>query len=676
MLFELLRSFLIIFLFAIIISAIFIRFKISPIIGFLLTGIIVGPSVLGLIHDAHLIETFAEFGIIFLMFLIGVEFSIKKLIAYRREILFAGLIQVGLTIFFVSIITLLFLNKSLKIGIFFGSLIAMSSTALVLKILMDKGELTTSYGRVSFGILIFQDLCVILIMLLIPILSKEEGSIKDILFVFSKSLAILGCTFIVSLYFFPLILHQIVKTRSRELFLMSILVLSLGTAFFSYKLGLSLALGAFLAGMVISESEYALQTVAEIKPFKDLLMAIFFISVGLLLKPYFLFANLKLTILIVLLIFLIKFVGIFFSTLFISKSLRISLLTGFILSQIGEFSLVLALEGKKYGLLEENWYQLFIGSSMITLFLTPFLIDRSHKLTDLLLEKISYKSYLRLKKIREGKREEEKAYLKDHTIVVGYGVGGQNVVYGLKTLKIPYVIVDLNPDTVKIYKSRGEPIFFGDATNIEVLRKLGIKTAKTLVIVIGDNISARKITFLARKENPDLYIIVRTRFVAEIEDLIKLGANEVIPEEFEASIEIFAKVLHYYKVPRNIIFELLEALRKNYYKAFRTLEKPLLESIENLEFLKDVATETYLIKKESPLIGLTIRALDLRSKTGATIIAIKRGEEFIVNPPANLTFKEKDILILIGSEEQLNKALIFLEDPIFYSIKSSFNKNL
>uniref|UniRef100_A0A7V4N3V7 Sodium:proton exchanger n=1 Tax=Thermodesulfobacterium geofontis TaxID=1295609 RepID=A0A7V4N3V7_9BACT len=528
---------------------------------------------------------------------------------------------------------------------------------------------------VCFGILIFQDLCVILLMLLIPVLGEEKGSIKDILFVFSKSLAILSCTFMASLYFFPLILHQIVKTRSRELFLMTILVLSLGTAFFSYKLGLSLALGAFLAGVVISESEYALQTIAEIKPLKDLLMAIFFISVGLLLKPYFLFANLKLTILIVLLIFLTKFIGIFFSTLLISKSLRISLLTGFILSQIGEFSLVLALEGKKYGLLEENWYQLFIGSSMITLFLTPFLIDKSHKLTDLLLEKISYKSYLRLKKIKEEKRE-EKAYLKDHTIVIGYGVGGQNIVYGLKTLKIPYVIVDLNPNTVKTFKSKGEPIFFGDATNVEVLRKLGVKTAKTLVVVIGDNISARKIIFLARRENPDLYIIIRTKFVAEIEDLIKLGANKVIPEEFEASIEIFAKVLHYYKIPRNVIFELLEILRKNYYKAFRTLEKPFLESIDNLEFLKDVATETYLIKKESPLIGITIRALDLRSKTGATIIAIKRGEEFIVNPPANLSFKEKDILILIGSEEQLNKALNFLEDPISYSIKSTFIRNL
>jgi len=232
MVFEFLKSFLVIFVFAIITNLIFIRFKISPIIGFLVTGVIVGPSILGLIHDYHLIETFAEFGVIFLMFVIGVEFSIKKLIAYRKEILIAGLFQVSLIILIVSFITLFFLHKSLEIGIFFGSLVAMSSTALVLKILMDRGELTTSYGRVCFGILIFQDLCVILIMLLIPILGGKKGSISDIFLILGKSLTILGCAFIADLYLFPMILHQIVKTRSRELFLMTILVLSLGTAFF------------------------------------------------------------------------------------------------------------------------------------------------------------------------------------------------------------------------------------------------------------------------------------------------------------------------------------------------------------------------------------------------------------------------------------------------------------
>ena len=669
MLFELLKSFLIIFVFAIIISSIFIRFKISPVIGFLLTGIIVGPSALGLIQDRHLIETFAEFGVIFLMFIIGVEFSIKKLIAYRKEILIVGLIQVVLTILTVTLITLFLLKKSLSTGIFFGSLVAMSSTALVLKILMDRGELTTSYGRVCFGILIFQDLCVILIMLLIPILGGKKGSIIDIFFILGKSLAILSCAFIAGLYIFPLIFHQIVKTRSRELFLMTILVLSLGTAFFSYKLGLSLALGAFLAGIVISESEYALQTIAEIKPIKDLLMAIFFISVGLLLKPYFIFSNLKLTVLTILLILLIKISTAFLSAFIVSKNLRISLLTGLILAQTGEFSLVLALEGKNFGLIEEKWYQIFIGSSIVTLFLTPFLIEWSHKLTDLFLEKISHKSYLKLKRRREKKKKEEKTHLRDHTIVVGYGIGGQNIVYGLKTLNIPYVIIDLNPNTVKIYKKKGEPIFFGDAANVEILRKLGIQNAKALVIVIGDNISARKSTLFARKENPNLYIIVRTRFVAEIEDFVKLGANEVISEEFEASIEIFAKVLHYYKVPRNVILDLLESIRKNHYKAFRTPVKPLLTSIENLEFLREVVTETYLVKKESPLIGLTLKALDLRSKTGATIIAIKRNEKFIVNPSPNLTFKENDILILIGTETQLNAALTFLENPISFSLK-------
>ena len=451
MLFELLKSFLIIFVFAIIISSVFIRFKISPVIGFLLTGIIVGPSALGLIQDHHLIETFAEFGVIFLMFIIGVEFSIKKLIAYRKEILVVGLIQVVLTILTVTLITLFFLKKSLSTGIFFGSLVAMSSTALVLKILMDRGELTTSYGRVCFGILIFQDLCVILIMLLIPILGGKKGSIIDIFFILGKSLAILSCAFIAGLYIFPLIFHQIVKTRSRELFLMTILVLSLGTAFFSYKLGLSLALGAFLAGIVISESEYALQTIAEIKPIKDLLMAIFFISVGLLLKPYFIFSNLKLTVLTILLILLIKISTAFLSALIVSKNLRISLLTGLILAQTGEFSLVLALEGKNFGLIEEKWYQIFIGSSIVTLFLTPFLIEWSHKLTDLFLEKISHKSYLSFEK-RHFSEDilHQIGECLDREISVYLFGGGAMVIKGYKTSTKDIDICVINPEDIDV----------------------------------------------------------------------------------------------------------------------------------------------------------------------------------------------------------------------------------
>lgn len=185
---------------------------------------------------------------------------------------------------------------------------------------------------------------------------------------------------------------------------------------------------------------------------------------------------------------------------------------------------------------------------------------------------------------------------------------------------------------------------------------MGIQQAKALVIVIGDSISARKIVQIARRENPYIYIIIRTKFIAEIEDLIKLGANEVISEEFEASIEIFTKLLHYYKIPRNVIFDVLEDIRKNHYQAFRTPQKPKLKSIEDLEFLKNVAVETYLIKKDSPLIGLSLKTLDLRSKTGATIIAIKRNEEFLVNPSPNFIFKEGDLLIIIGTDKQLNKA--------------------
>ena len=552
---ELLRSFLFIFVVCIPTVLLAIRLNISPIIGFLIAGVLIGPSGVGLLKDAHLIETLAEMGVIFLMFTIGIEFSIKKLIAYRNEVLFTGFLQVSFTVVLIVILSLVFLKIPLSNGIFYGFLVAMSSTALVLKMLMDRGEINTPYGRSAFGVLIFQDLAVVFIILILPVLAGKDAHLVRLLFSIAKSFGLLMFLFLVAYYVVPYLFHQIVKTRSRELFLMTILALVLGTAFFSYKLGLSLALGAFLAGMVISESDYAYQSIAEIKPLKDLLMAIFFVSVGLLVNPKFLWEHFLTTFLLLGAILVVKFLGIFLATLLVNKTLRVSLLTTFYLLQIGEFSFVLALESKKFGLISEEFYQVFIGASIVSLFITPFWIQFSHNITDFILSRVSPKLYRRYQK-RKSLIKEDKTIFKDHTIVVGFGVAGKNVVYGLKSLKIPYVILEMNPITVKKYKQKGEPIYFGDATNREILLKFGIREAKALVISMSDVIAARKIVSIARKENPQLYIIVRSRFVAEIEELIKLGADEVIPEEFEVSIEIFAKVLETYKVPRNVIYEL------------------------------------------------------------------------------------------------------------------------
>ncbi|MBZ4681209.1 cation:proton antiporter [Thermodesulfobacterium sp.] len=659
---EVLKSFLLIFLGCIPVVWATTKLKVPSVIGFLITGILVGPYGIGLLKDVHLIETLAEMGVIFLMFTIGIEFSIKKLIAYRNEVLLTGFLQVFLTVLLILGLSLVFLKTSFSNGVFYGFLVAMSSTALVLKMLMDRGEINSPYGRTSFGVLIFQDLTVVFVMLMLPILAGKEGSLGGLFFSIFKSFGFIIGLFLVAYYAVPYIFHQIVKTKSRELFLMTLLSLALGTAFFSYQIGLSLALGAFLAGLVISESDYAYQSVAEIKPLKDLLMAIFFVSIGLLLNPTFLLNNFLKTLALLGVMLLVKFAGIFIATLLVNRSLRVALLTTFYLLQIGEFSFVLALEGKRMGFLSEEFYQVFMGASIASLFITPFWIQFSHNLTEFFLSKISSKLYVRYQKRRAVKIKEEKAELKDHTIVVGFGVAGKNIVYGLKTLKIPYVILEMNPNTVKNYRQKGEPIFFGDATNREILLKFGVREAKTLVVSMGDVIATRKIVSIAKKENPQLYIIVRSKFVAEMEELLKLGANEVIPEEFEVSIEMFAKVLETYKVPKNVIYELLENLRSKHYRAFRNVQDLKFELLEGLEFLKGENIQNFLVKKGYRLAGKSIKELGLRSKTGVTIIAIKRGPEFLINPSPEEKIEEGDVLILIGKEEDLAKAQAYLKE--------------
>lgn len=657
---EILKSFLIIFVLCIPVVLLIIKFRIPAVVGFLLTGVLIGPSGIGLLKQSHLIETLAEIGIVFLMFTIGIEFSIKKLIAYRKEVLVKGFLQVFFTIGLTSLLAVVFLKENFSKSIFFGTLVAMSSTALVLKLLMDRGELNTTYGRSSFGILIFQDITVVFIILLLPVLAGKNEDLRNVLFFIIKSLGIITVLFLASYYFVPFLFQQIVKTKSRELFLMSVLGLALGTALFSHTLGLSLSLGAFLAGMIISESDYAYQSIAEIKPLKDLLMAIFFVSVGLLLKPQYLLNNFLLTFLILSLVLVIKFLGLFLSNFLIDKNLRISFLTTFYLLQIGEFSFVLALEGRKLGFLEDNFYQIFIASSILSLLIAPLWIEGSYRFTEVLLSLISPKLYLRYKK-RGLDKEKKEGFLKNHTIVIGYGIAGKNIVYGLKSLNLPYVIVELNPFTVKKYKKQGEPIYFGDATNLEILNKLGIKNAKVLVISMGDSLAARKIVSIAKKENSNLYIIVRSKFVSEIEELLKLGANEVIPEEFEVSIEIFAKVLEKYEVPKNVIYELLEKIRNKHYQAFRTIDDFKTGFTKDFEFLRGINTQTFFISEKTKLIGKSIKDLALRSKTGATIIAIKRNSEFIVNPSAEEILREGDILFLIGKEKDLEQALNYLK---------------
>jgi len=639
------------------------RLKIPSIVGFLIAGMFLGPNGFEFIKNTHDVEVFAEIGVVLLMFTIGLEFSFKNLMLLRSVVFGGGSLQVTLTTAAVGLLSYLFFNRGMSEAVFNGFLVSLSSTAIVLKILFDRAEVHTSYGRSSIGILIFQDLCVVPLMFLIPVLSGKGGEASEITWTVLKAALLVTAMLLAARWAVPHILHQVVRLRMRELFVITIILLCLGTALLTARFGLSLALGAFLAGMIISESEYASQVMADTLPFKESFMGLFFISIGMLLDLGFLRMRIASVIGVVLIMLVTKILMVLISTLATGQSVRTAIQTSFYLCQVGEFSFVLAVAGKTYGLITEGSYQIFLSASVLTMMITPFIIDASFPVSKWLA------STSLLEKLDRGRVMGEEGRYPDqignHVIIVGFGLNGSNLAKVLKESGIPHVILEFNSDIVRKMKKGGQPIYYGDGTSLDILRKLRIKAAKVLVIAISDASATRRITQLARKENPDLYIIVRTRYLAEVDDLIKLGANEVIPEEFETSVEIFSRVLHHYHVPMNLITENIENIRRNCYRVLRSVGLPKKLLTERFELLQGIETETYLLKQDSAADGHTLKELNLRTQTGATIMAIQRNDKVYQNPAPDFALKTGDIVLLIGKMKELHRAVEYLESERF-----------
>jgi CPA2 family monovalent cation:H+ antiporter-2 len=634
------------------------KLRVSSVVGFLVAGVFLGPHGFGFVRNVHEVELLAEVGIILLLFTIGLEISLKNLKRIRSAVLGGGFSQVLLTSLTTSVIAYLFLRQW-SAAIFSGFLVSLSSTAIVMKMLFDRAEMDSPHGRLSMGILIFQDLCVVPLMLLIPILGGSQSNFGEIFWTVVKSAAILFVVIFGARWFVPNILHQIVRTRSRELFVISLILLCLGTALLTSALGLSLALGAFLAGLIISESEYAFQAISDILPFKESFNGLFFISVGMLMDLRFLAENPLVILLILALILVLKTSTGFLSVHLLGHPVRVSLQTGLCLAQIGEFSFVLATAGKSAGLVSESLYQFFLSSSVLTMLLTPPIIEASSGISTWLGSKRIVERLGRMRK--RAAMEGFPSRREGHVIIVGFGLNGKNLAGVLRETSIPYVVLELNNETVLEMKKRGEPIFYGDGTSPEILHKLGMETARMLVVVISDPASARRIVQMARKSNPRLYIIVRTRYIAEVQDLIRLGANEVIPEEFETSIEIFAKVLHLYQIPRNLIFDQIEKIRSGSYEVLRGVRLPVKGLQEKCEIHVDYEIETYRIDERTNAAGRPMKDLKIHAETDATVIAVRRGEEIISNPGPEFIFQPGDVVYLIGKREKVCQAVDLLE---------------
>lgn len=651
--FEFLKSLIIISGISAISIFILNKLKIPSIVGFLLSGILIGPHGLELIKDIHLVEKFAEIGVVLLLFTIGLEFSLKNILRLRKAIFLGGFLQVLVTSLFCFFIAIM-LGQDGETSLIIGIMIALSSTAIVMKLLFERAELDSPHGRISLGILIFQDLSVVFFMLMIPILSGTGKEISELARVLVKALLIVTAVIISARWFVPRLLHQIVHTRMRELFIISIIFLCLGTAFLTYKLGLSLALGAFIAGLIISESEYSYQAISDILPFKESFNGLFFISVGMLMNINFFLSHFLMVIFIVISIIIFKTFASTIAIFLTGSNFRVSLHSGIILSQVGEFSFVLSVSALKFGLITDTIYQYFLSSAVITMLLTPVFFNLSSPLSTWI---TSRRLLVRLKAMREyaehiGKRDKRV----DHVIIIGFGINGRNLALVLRELEVPYVILELNNQTVIEWREKGEPIFYGDATSQEILHKLNIERAKAIVISISDPSATRKIVNTARRLNPSVFIVVKTAYIAEVQDLLSLGADEVIPAEFETSIELFARILRFYHMPQSLIDRYAERFRKDHYSMFIKGETPKRLFHDTIAVMPDVAYESFIVEEGSVAINSSVTELNIQKETGAIVIAVKRGAETVHGAVADFVFKEGDIVFLIGDKPSLEKA--------------------
>lgn len=658
---PLLKELVVIFLLSIVVISACHRIRIPSIVAFLITGIVCGPYGFGLVNAVHEVEILAEIGVVLLLFSIGMELSISELIRLRKPVFIGGTAQVLLTILVFWGISVAYGTSSYE-GIFAGFLVALSSTAIVLKLLQQKAQMDSPHGRMSLSILIYQDLVIVPMMLAIPFLAgtNNESPSWDLLLTGLRTLGIIAAIFLLARKAVPWILRRIVRTRSRELFLITTLGICLSIAFLTSKMGLSLSLGAFLAGLIMSESEYSHSALEGVMPFKDVFTSLFFISVGMLLNTQFFFNHLIEVGSLILVVLVVKALIIIVVVKLLGYPLRPAILSGLALCQIGEFSFVLAKAGLDQGLITNEAYQVFLDSSIMTMVITPFLIAGSPAIAGFFSRILSGKAPQETENDACLQGGSSCNQLEDHLVIIGFGIGGKHLARAAKMAGIQYHILEMNPDTVRAYSQKGEPIYHGDATHHAVLEFLRVKHARILAIVISDPTAVRSITATARRMAPNLHILVRTRFLNEVMPLKELGASDVIPEEFETSIEIFTRVLARYLVPRKDIEHLVNDIRSENYDMLRRLDTTMASLNTLAQQLEQIEINAITVEEGSALVGKSLLEANLRQQAGINVVAVKRGAEVEANPSADFRLESGDIAYVLGEQSQIMSAT-----PIF-----------
>ncbi len=647
---SLFTSLLILLTISIVINAICQRIKIPVIIGYILVGVLVGPHAVGIVSESESIKLLAEFGIVFLMFTVGLEFSLTQLIKLKKDVFGYGALQVLLTII-VTVLIGLAVNMTMAQSLIVGFIIAMSSTAIVLKLLTETLEINSPYSQHALGILLFQDLAVIPILILLPNMSEINpySFINILLFsIFKGLVAIVLILFIGKRVLRPLF-YSMTSAYSLEMFTLTILFITLGSAWLTSYFGLSLALGAFLAGMMLGETEFRHQIKTDIRPFRDVLLGIFFITIGMQFDTKTVLTAWSWMLLLFLALIIFKFILISVLGRFFTQSKIIATQTGLILSQGGEFGFAILIYALSHHLLPEDYGQVIIGSLLLSMIVSPFIIKYNQNIISIL-----YRKSLLPDTKEQISLNQATSSLSNHIILCGYGRVGQNIARFLERAKLEFLALDLDPVRVKNAQLAGENVCYAEATDYEILKLAKINHAKAVIISFSNTHAAINIIEQVRKHHKHLPIIVRCHDDSETKIFYEKGATEVIPEILEASLMIASHILLLMNIPPKKVYAWVDESRHHRYDLLRMVfpgqESPTLEVEETKEVLNVV-----ILSKGSYAINRTLNELSLHS-INVKITAIRRKSQRLIDPPPTTILHEDDIIVLYGSQPNLEHA--------------------
>lgn len=644
----LLKDIILILFLAVLLILILSRLKIPPVIGFLLTGVLIGPSAFKFVKATQDIELLAEIGIILLMFTIGLEFSVDKIRRMMRDFLLFGGLQVLLCwIVFSTIFSLL--DLSFQSSVLAGFILALSSTAIVLKLLQDGDDLNSPAGIKMTGILLFQDAVIIPAIIILPFITqfgqgKSLDIIQNILLAFASVIII----FLISKWLLPKIFGFILRLGIPDLLMVTVFVYLFGVALLAHTLGVSLAMSALVIGIAISDSVYAHQINTEIIPSKYIFISIFFISIGMFVDVAYFIAHFSDIILVTLGIIVVKTVLILVLFIIFRHPLNVGFMTALGLAHIGEFSFIILKLSDEFNLFEKDTHQLLLSAAVLSMFTVPLALKAGKKIS----------GYDKLKKELPG--ADNPKMMNHHTIIAGLGVTGQNIIRVLKLLNIPYAIIDINPANIKKYKADNENIYYGSVDRRENLLHVGVKQASLIVVAINDVEAAKRTVTFARDLNPEIKIIVRVNFLTQVDSFYKLGADLVLSQDMETSLIFINHILKFYNMPDHVSRIQTNLLRKEHYRFFLKKEVREAWKIAIVDAVEQ-DNELFFISPHSKHAGKVLGKLEPFSYEDIKILGIIRQNKVLTELLSEVVLASFDTIIFSGNHAMVYKALDWME---------------